>query len=590
MRNFSMSQRNSPIRALAPALIIAVAIGAPAASVAAPSDMAKAQQNILKAGLYLAPDDSFRVAVPAELGKERWMREYHHVTEQYEVQFGDDQCRRYYVKKFAGAVGRAVTEDYVAKGNETTLRDVVMQLAAQRREDIESVGVRSSKYGPAVVATSVTKRGWPCVTPFPEGGSTIAVAWYFVQQGALYEAGYQASRSPGDDAGQSQANAGQRADAFVLGLEMLDTASKPRFPFTAGNPPPRLAGLTLGDTRAAVEKVVGPVESEDGDWEFKDKQRGLNVNGSDEKGVELLGIARREDGEVAGVRVGDRINDVIARWGEASNQRDRSGRGWPCSSIPPGRGVSRSWCTRDNVSYLGLGPVHRAQGIRARGVAARQAPRKASRDIRRVAKLPSEGEVHVGQCYELPDSALENHSGDSVHQDDPNIAVRIVDVVASPARTAGLSQSAVDALKKLLGSGPVMLEIVGVYTMGEFSRFVDARVSVGGQDVASAMVREGWAIAAKGRNSDLALLSLEAQSRAAKRGLWSINPAELGGGSPENYLREAAFDLDLARDVLEDRSDRDATAGTEVNRSLLEILEEPAKPKLPTSRPRTDPD
>ncbi len=316
--------------------------------------MAKAQQNILKAGLYLAPDDSFRVAVPAELGKERWMREYHHVTEQYEVQFGDDQCRRYYVKKFAGAVGRAVTEDYVAKGNETTLRDVVMQLAAQRREDIESVGVRSSKYGPAVVATSVTKRGWPCVTPFPEGGSTIAVAWYFVHQGALYEAGYQASRSPGDDASLSQANAGQRADAFVVGLDMLDTASKPRFPFRASDPPPRLAGLTLGDTRAAVEKVVGPVESEDGSWEFNDKKRGLNVNGSDDKGVELLGITRREDGEVAGVGVGARIGDVIAKWGPPASG-GMIGPGIAMLEYPAGSWGLTVMVQKDKVSYLGLG-------------------------------------------------------------------------------------------------------------------------------------------------------------------------------------------------------------------------------------------
>ncbi len=115
--------------------------------------------------------------------------------------------------------------------------------------------------------------------------------------------------------------------------------------------------------------------------------------------------------------------------------------------------------------------------------------------------------------------------------------VSIADVVASPPVLPG-SASAVDALNKLLSSGPVTLEIVGVYTMSDFNRSVDARVSAGGQYVASAMVRDGLAIAVKGRNSDLALLSLEAQSLTAKRGLWSISPADLGGGSPENYLRE----------------------------------------------------
>jgi hypothetical protein len=52
------------------------------------------------------------------------------------------------------------------------------------------------------------------------------------------------------------------------------------------------------------------------------------------------------------------------------------------------------------------------------------------------------------------------------------------------------------------------------------------------------MVRDGLAIAVKGRNSDPALLSLEAQSRTARRGLWGIDPAELGGVSPEDYLRQ----------------------------------------------------
>jgi hypothetical protein len=514
---------------------MAIAIGSLAMSIAAPTEGAGAQRDIWKSGIYVAPDDTFRVAIPAGLGEGRWMREYYSVTGQREVQFGDDQCRRYYVKSFSGPVGRAISEDYLARGHETALRNAVAQLAAQRRERVASVTVRTSAFGPAVVATSMTDRGWPCVAPFPEGGSTVSVAWYFVHAGSLYEAGYQAGQSPGDDASQSQATAGERADAFVLGLEMLGTAEKPRFAFSAGDPPPRLAGLTLGDTRAAVEKVVGPIESAGGTWEFEDKKRGLSVHGSDGKGVESVGISRREDGDVAGVRVGDRMEDVVAKWGPSA-EGGTVGPDMAMHEYPAGSWALTVITHKNRVAYLGLGPY--------------TAPRESVPDAwpptngttvppetRRVAKLPSQGDIHVGQRYELPAGSLETNTGDSVYQDDPRIAVNIADVVASPPVLPG-SSSAADALGRLLGSDPVTLEIVGVHTMGDFARSIDARVSAGGRDVASAMVRDGLAIAVKGRNSDPALLSLEAQSRTARRGLWGIDPAELGGVSPEDYLRQ----------------------------------------------------
>ena len=530
----STQQRASLNRVVSLGLTVAVSLGSMAAVVAAPSERAKAQLDMLKAGVYLAPDDTFRVAVPAELGEGRWVREYYHSTEQQEVQFGDDQCRRYYVKKFAGAVGRAISEDYLAKGQEATLRNAVIQLAAQRREVIGATAVRPSRFGPAVVATSESDRGWPCVVPFPEGGSTIGVAWYFVHGGALYEAGFQTSRSPDGDPDQSQANAGRLADAFVLGLEMLDTAAKPRFPFRAGDPPPRLAGVTLGDTRAAAERLVGPFEGEDGSWRFEDKKRGLNVHGSDEKGVESVGISRREDGEVASVRVGDPIDDVIAKWGSPAD----GGMIGPETTMlvyPAGPWGLTVVANKRKVGYLGVGP-YTASTESVPEASLLPGAAKSPPETRRVAKLPSQEDIHVGQRYELPAAVLSNHSGDSVLQDYPRIAVRIADIVTSPPVLPG-SPGAVDALKKLLSSGPVTLEIVGVHTIGDFSRSVIARVSVGSQDVASAMVRDGWAIAVKGRNADLALLSHEAHARMARHGLWGIEPTQLAGASPEDYLR-----------------------------------------------------
>jgi endonuclease YncB( thermonuclease family) len=53
-----------------------------------------------------------------------------------------------------------------------------------------------------------------------------------------------------------------------------------------------------------------------------------------------------------------------------------------------------------------------------------------------------------------------------------------------------------------------------------------ARVSVGGVDLAEAQLRDGWAWVFRRYTDDASLLALEADARAARRGLWSDRDPE----------------------------------------------------------------
>ena len=72
-------------------------------------------------------------------------------------------------------------------------------------------------------------------------------------------------------------------------------------------------------------------------------------------------------------------------------------------------------------------------------------------------------------------------------------------------------------LTDMLAAGPVMLEAEGLDRYGHTL----GKLSVGGRDVSDEMVRQGGAWAFEHLLAREPTLKLEAEARAAKRGLWA---------------------------------------------------------------------
>jgi hypothetical protein len=143
----------------------------------------------------------------------------------------------------------------------------------------------------------------------------------------------------------------------------------------------------------------------------------------------------------------------------------------------------------------------------------------------------------VGLRLLCPAGTLANHTGDSVVQQAPAreiVWVRIAGIVTSTPILPG-SGPARERLAELLRSGPVLLEITGAVDV-DWGRSLAARLSVDGRDLATTLVREGWAIAIKNRAADLRLLAAEAQARANKVGLSGMSTAESGSGGPDEFF------------------------------------------------------
>ena len=93
----------------------------------------------------------------------------------------------------------------------------------------------------------------------------------------------------------------------------------PASPWTAGEAPPLLAGIRLGDSLARVRAALGEPEGqrrlEGGALELEYWHRGLMVVTTADQGVALIGMVNPAAPVVAGVRVGDPVPYLVQAWG-----------------------------------------------------------------------------------------------------------------------------------------------------------------------------------------------------------------------------------------------------------------------------------
>lgn len=106
--------------------------------------------------------------------------------------------------------------------------------------------------------------------------------------------------------------------------------------------PPRVAGITLGDSMPAVLRALGAPDHRQESlgfrfWDYR--RRGLSVTWDKTDGrVHVIVVADAGAGAVAGVRVGDPVATVRAQWGTAARLRDHGRfmdfirRGWTCTA------------------------------------------------------------------------------------------------------------------------------------------------------------------------------------------------------------------------------------------------------------------
>ncbi len=107
----------------------------------------------------------------------------------------------------------------------------------------------------------------------------------------------------------------------LLLLQVLPAAAQSgAFPWKAGDAPPPVAGIRLGDGRPRLEAVLGrPSETqqlEKDAWAFTYRKRGVQVLFTPLDGAAIIYLLNRRAGDIGGVRLGDMQEAVLARWGE----------------------------------------------------------------------------------------------------------------------------------------------------------------------------------------------------------------------------------------------------------------------------------
>lgn len=107
---------------------------------------------------------------------------------------------------------------------------------------------------------------------------------------------------------------------LLAGVCLAAAPAGAAFPWQPGEAPPPLAGVTLGQSRAEVERVLGTperttmLEAEDVvrlQW----ARKGVDVVVSRLDGAAIVTLTRRDAGAIDGIRVGDSLDAVIQRWG-----------------------------------------------------------------------------------------------------------------------------------------------------------------------------------------------------------------------------------------------------------------------------------
>ena len=94
------------------------------------------------------------------------------------------------------------------------------------------------------------------------------------------------------------------------------------FPWKAGDAPPAVAGIRMGDDRARFESVLGkPSDTKklgEAGLALTYQRRGVQVLYAPADGAAIIFLLTRAAGDLGGVRVGDKGDAVRGRWGEPS--------------------------------------------------------------------------------------------------------------------------------------------------------------------------------------------------------------------------------------------------------------------------------
>jgi hypothetical protein len=95
------------------------------------------------------------------------------------------------------------------------------------------------------------------------------------------------------------------------------------FPWKAGDAAPLVAGIHLGDDRARFETVLGkPSDTQklgEVGLALTYRQRGVQVLYTPADGAAVIYLLTRVAGDIGGVRLGDKSEDVMTRWGDPSS-------------------------------------------------------------------------------------------------------------------------------------------------------------------------------------------------------------------------------------------------------------------------------
>ena len=107
---------------------------------------------------------------------------------------------------------------------------------------------------------------------------------------------------------------------FALLLAAAPLAAQGKPPWKAGDRAPALLGLHIGDTRAKLDAVMGPPEGTqvlgEGVVALSYRHGTVIVTWARLDGVATIDLKSPDAGDIAGIRVGGSIDDLVAKWGQ----------------------------------------------------------------------------------------------------------------------------------------------------------------------------------------------------------------------------------------------------------------------------------
>jgi hypothetical protein len=117
--------------------------------------------------------------------------------------------------------------------------------------------------------------------------------------------------------------AGMLATLLLMGGPCLAAGA---FPWKAGDTAPMLAHVSLGDSEDHARQVLGPPESTSkmgaGDV-LEYPAKGIEIVATKDDGVSIIRLRSPDAGAIDGIRIGDAVTDVMAKWGSPSGGQGR---------------------------------------------------------------------------------------------------------------------------------------------------------------------------------------------------------------------------------------------------------------------------